>query len=74
MDINRFTKKAMEALNNAQIAASTHNNSEILPEHIAAADRQVSALSATRPWRRVVDRSRPARQSLSVPSGTGVRP
>jgi len=37
MDINRFTKKAMEALNNAQIAASTHNNSEILPEHIAAA-------------------------------------
>ncbi|HRX13556.1 MAG TPA: ATP-dependent chaperone ClpB [Eubacteriales bacterium] len=37
MDINRFTKKAMEALNNAQTAASTHNNSEILPEHIAAA-------------------------------------
>ena len=37
MDSNKFTKKTMEALNEAQNIALQHNNQEIAPEHLVKA-------------------------------------
>lgn len=37
MNTDKFTKKALEAINNAQTIALEHNNQMIQPEHLAAA-------------------------------------